>query len=376
MPKPMPELPHTSKADMEQARIDDLEDSGVHVLDLKKRLAEHGNEEALKTSLARIDELTLSVETSEEEEVREKLIGTMQALEQLGRSLPANDPAWDMVSERYKKLLAIKGKSGKEVSQTFSQVFDQFNDFIEDEFVTRAMQEKQAAGKGKGQSVNVGALMKEVYGRTQKEMEEIKRANRERVVALIDELKEKPYVQFDDIRQLHEANNRGVAPKSQSRMRMGDEDMVFGKAGRIGTRPEDLPAELGAFEARVENVIDQASIGSLSQAQYEIAVAQLHNEGLDMHPFNDRNGSTFLLFAELMMARRGHEPSKERESNYYKALTKTLGYNPVAVAMVGYEQFKIGFVPGYFKGVQTSQKEKEKEYNLAMKAVARMRRAA
>lgn len=370
----MSELPHTrQKIDVEAQRIIDLEESGVRLLDLKKRLAEYGKEEALAASLARIDALTKTVESANPEELREKLVGTMEALEELGRSLPAEDPAWADVTKRYEQLLAMKQKSGTEVSRAFSEVFDQFNDFIEDEFVARAIKEIQE--KKKGQGMNVGEVMKTVYGRTKEEIEDVKRRNRERVVETIEELKEKPYISFEDIGALHAANNRGVAPKAHSRMRLAseNEEMVFGKAGRIGTFTEDLPTEIGAFEARVEDVIDRASVGALSSAQYEIAVANLHNELLDMHPFNDRNGSTALLFMELMQARRGYEPPKKREPNYYLAVSKALGYNPVAVAIVGYEQYKIGFEAGYFKGVTAAKKKKR--YEMAVKVVKKLRAA-
>jgi hypothetical protein len=343
----------------------------------KKESAEDGAEQIrialLKKAYRSLDNLEARLQASvaeSSERVRSDLGALMHEMEGLSHALPANRPEWNDLTKRYKRLLDIKKGSSTEVSRVFSEIFDQFNDFIEDKFVAEAVRQ---VAKKEG-SANIAKVTEMVYGRTKEEVEGIKRANRERTIDLVDELKEKPYVSFDDIRQLHQTNNRGIIPKSYSRLREGateehlEEQIGFGK--RFGTLVEDLPEEIVAFEKRVEHLIDQALVQNMSDAQYEIAVAKLHNELLDIHPFNDRNGSTALLFIELMMARKGYEPSKKREPSYYKALGRALDYNPVAMSVVGYQQYKISNEYGYFEGEIV--KTKKKRYELAKTVIQKM----
>ncbi len=283
--------------------------------------------------------------------VRVDLILLMRELEVLSCIQPAGILGWNSVVRRYTRVLNIKKSSSVDVSRVFSEIFDEFNDFIEDELVSMVIREiSEEHG-----STNIEEAMHIAYGRTKKEVEEIKSRNRERAVELIGELIEKPYITFEDIRQLHETNNRGIIPKVYSRMRRTkteehpeDEHVAFYK--RAGTLPEDLPEEMKLFEERAADLIDKAILSDMSDVQYEVGVARLHNDLLDMHPFKDRNGSTALLFIETMMARRGYKPPKTREHVYYKALGKALDYNPVALSIVGYEQFKIAHQYGYFEG--------------------------
>lgn len=296
---------------------------------------------------AKINGLKKALETSigtSQEETRTQLVETMKHLELLTKILPEENHEWSDLTKHYKDVLALKSKSKTDASKIFSEVFDEFNDFVESEIAERAIERQEKATGG----VMIADVMQKAYGRTKEEIEDIKKRNRERVLKKINELKEKPYVTFEDIRSLHEINNRGIVPKSTSRMRKINEDVTFGQ--RFGTIAEELPEELADFEKRIEELINKKAIAKVNGLQYEIGVAKLHNELLDMHPFGDRNGSTALLFIELMMAREGHEPSNSREPSYYKALGKALNFNPAALAVVGYEQYKIAHVPGYFEG--------------------------
>lgn len=346
--------------------------AALELLAAQKDSAEEEGLEAIREALlqkvyARLNGLETKLETSaavSPEAVREDLVRLMQELEALSRVQPAGVLGWDSVVRRYQRVLSIKKGASVDVSRTFSEIFDEFNDFIEDELVSMAIRE---IAKEHG-SANIAQAMNIVYGRSKEEVEELKRRNRERVVELMNELTEKPYVSFEDIRQLHETNNRGIVPKTLSRMREAeneehpDEDVFFNR--RVGTFPEDLPEEMIRFEARAADLIDKVVVSNMSDTQYEIGIARLHNDLLDMHPFADRNGSTALLFIELMKARRGYKPPKTRERVYYKALGNALGYNPVALSIVGYEQYKIGYQYGYFEGEVV--KTKKKKYDLAV----------
>ncbi len=353
--------------------------AALELLAAQKDSAEEEGLEAIRGALlqkvyARLNRLETKLETSaatSPDAVREDLVHLMQELEALSRVQPAGVLGWDSVVRRYQRVLSIKKGSSVDVSRIFSEIFDEFNDFIEDELVSMAIRE---ISKEHG-SANIAQAMDIVYGRSKEEVEELKRRNRERTVELMEELNEKPYISFEDIRQLHETNNRGIVPKTFSRMREAkteehlDEHVGFGL--RVGTFPEDLPEEMIHFEARAADLIDKAVVSNMSDTQYEIGIAQLHNDLLDMHPFADRNGSTALLFIELMKVRRGYKPPKTRERVYYIALGKALGYNPVALSIVGYEQYKIGYRYGYFEGEVV--KTKKKKYDLAITIIKRLK---
>jgi hypothetical protein len=78
-------------------------------------------------------------------------------------------------------------------------------------------------------------------------------------------------------------------------------------------------------------------------------VAKLHNRLLDIHPFLDRNGSTCLLFVELLMAAHGgYIPPTDRIKNYNTNLSMILK-NSLAVAVVNYEHYKIEHQFGHYK---------------------------
>jgi hypothetical protein len=72
------------------------------------------------------------------------------------------------------------------------------------------------------------------------------------------------------------------------------------------------------------------------------------------------------------MIRKGYEPSPERQKDYYKHLGNVLGYNPVAMAVVGYEQYKISRTPGYYEGPGMTE-EKKQEYGKVMGLIERMK---
>ena len=99
-------------------------------------------------------------------------------------------------------------------------------------------------------------------------------------------------------------------------------------------------------------------VKDLSDMRYEIVAATLHNDLLDIHPFSDRNGSTSILFLELIMAKSGYVPSMKREKDYYKHLRKILDDNLLAISVVKHQHRKIGSKFGYFQGETIPESQK------------------
>ena len=161
-------------------------------------------------------------------------------------------------------------------------------------------------------------------------------------------MKEEGAITTDTITELHEINNRGIVPKSFSDFRSGSMGVTFGK--RIGTLPKDVLQEVEGVVERANSLLEGRRNKKYSKTDFQIATAMLHNQLLDIHPFPDRNGSTSLLLMELLMSHQGYKPSPKREGNYYKTVRRTLGHNPVAIGVVGYEHYLIANKPGHFEG--------------------------
>lgn len=314
----------------------------------------------------------LSTEVRTADQLKGGLRDVMATLHALSKQLPwsnkENEEVWKQIYNNFNDLRIAKRESGKqgaaEVEGAFREIFEEFSDFIEDEVVAYRMR------NGGGSIEDVTRMM---YGRTPEEMEAIKVRNREAVTSAMKEMSQKPGVDADMLERLHALNNKGIVPKEFSKLRE-DEDSIafFGKAGRLGLLGADVKPYVQEMLDRANDLIDRDSIGQVSKTRFEIEAAKLHNDLLDMHPFGDRNGSTSLLFLELMMTRKGYEPSPERQKDYYKHLGNVLGYNPVAVAVVGYEQYKISNVPGYYEGLQASG-EKKAQYDKILALVAKMK---
>lgn len=191
-----------------------------------------------------------------------------------------------------------------------------------------------------------------MYGLTSKQMEERKIENREEVVKSINHLAEQlrsgEMLTIEMITHLHEVNNHGIVPKRASKIRSKAwETVSFGK--RDGVSPEKVEPAVEIVIAEINKILQARSKKNLfSNLMWAVNVAKFHNDFLDIHPFSDRNGSTSLLLVELLMAVEGdYKPAHIRETNYYKNLFNILK-NPVAVAVVAYQHYKIAHTPGSY----------------------------
>ncbi len=295
--------------------------------------------------------------------VKDQLRQTMESMNAFAQIFPPSDAInlqeYTTLYKNFKSVVDLKGASGDTISKGFSEVFHEFSDFVDDEIVAKRAIELQAENK----MVSIEDVTMEVYGRSKEEMEIIKQKNREEVVKELKKIGEEPVMTSEMLLQLHRVNNRGVVPKKYSALREGEAYAIFFK--RVGTMPGDVRAEVDDVMERATDLSDQNALGEKSRLMYEIAAAKLHNDMLDIHPFSDRNGSTSLLFLEAMMTKVGYEPQTTREPDYYKFLRKVLGNNPVAVGIVGYEQYKMANTPGHYEGV-TMTPDKKMMYERVM----------
>jgi len=303
-------------------------------------------------ALGKLDQLRERLTTLREvQEVRTTLRELLSSMSRLAKQIPPerpeNEDYWSALYARFQGIVGAKREMGDEVQRVYSELFDEFSDFIEDEFAARAMQRLVKQGR----KVSVEHFMQDFYGRTPDEVEAIKQRNRKQVAQEIIKAKDEPYVDIATIERLHEVNNRGIVPRSESRLR--EKDIIFFGGVRMGILPGDVRQEMEAFAERVNRLIDEDVLKGVSKRRFEVAVAKLHNDLLNIHPFDDRNGSTALLFLELMMAKKGYVPSPTREKDYYQHLRKALDNNPIAIGLVGYEQYRITHIPGYFEGKTT-----------------------
>lgn len=348
------------RIDASKADVAEVLEGGIRDQLVGQAFADIG---ALKADLGR--------EMPTPEKLKSGLREVMATLHAISRQLPwsnkENAQVWEKIYNEFNDIrLSKKGSRdfGTEIEGAFRETFDEFSDFIEDEIVAYRIRH----GGG-----SIEDVTREMYGRTQEEMEALKRRNREAVVEAMGKMKEKPGVDIEMLEQLHSLNNKGVVPKEFSKLREdADSISFFGKAGRMGLMGPDVKPFMQEMIDRANDLIDRDAIGDVSKTRYEIEAAGLHNDMLDMHPFGDRNGSTSLLFLELMMTRKGYEPSPERQKDYYKHLSNVVGYNPVAMAVVGYEQYKINHVPGYYEG-PTVDPAKKAEYEKILGFVARLK---
>ncbi len=317
----------------------------------------------------------LELEGSDPEKIRGELaeiMGTLHSLsKQVQRSEKSNDDktdddraadkTWQDICSRFNELSSTRqsGVLKPEINKAFGEIFDQFGDFIEDEMVTERLRQEKGG--------NIEKITAELYGRTVEERERIKERNRAAVAEAIKEMADAPLIDVAMIEQLHAINNKGIVPKKFSRMRDNpDQPVTFNK--RLGLLAEDIEPEMEKMIERANDLYEKSIVENASKASYEIGAAQLHNDLLDMHPFGDRNGSTSLLFLELLMAKKGFEPPKTREKNYYRNLANIVGYNPAAMAVIGHEQYKIAHEFGHY-GEDTMPDDKKKRYKMIMNLI-------
>ncbi len=323
-----------SKLDASRANIAEAMEKGIQ-------------EQLVGQAFRNIDSLgqDLELEGADPEKLKGELseiMGTLNALsKQIPRSQQGSETTWRNIYNRFNQLSSVKrsGQLKPEVNKAFAEIFDQFSDFIEDEMVAHRLQ------SGSAQSIE--NTTKELYGRTREELEQLKESNREAVADAIKKMADAPTIELSMIEELHALNNKGIVPKEFSKLRE-DPNMVVTFNRRLGLLSDDVRPEMEKMIDRANDLFDKSIVENTSKMRYEIEAAKLHNDLLDMHPFGDRNGSTSLLFLELLMAKKGVEPPKTREKDYYKNLAKIVGYNPVAIAVVGHEQYKIANEPGYY----------------------------
>ncbi|MDD2786149.1 MAG: Fic family protein [Patescibacteria group bacterium] len=320
------------------------------------------HEQLVESALDKIDILSkqLGQNLNDPETIKSSLRNILDRMGSLSKQIPISEPnnvdLWKKMYDSFKGLVDIKLTDAR-TSRIFSEIFQEYSNFIDDEFAMQAFHQFLAEDKG----YDVEDAMQLTYGRTRVEIEEIKVQNRIQSVKEIKKLSAQDYLTVDDIIHLHRTNNKGITPQAFSRLRVNEMEH-FGL--RVGTMPDDLAEEMNLWEQRVNLVIQQSQDEAWTDIRYQIAVAQLHNQLLDIHPFLDRNGSTSLLFMELMMARRNYDPQKERERDFYKTVRKALSNNPVAIGLVAYEMGLISYVPGYYKGETT--KGRHAEYRKAV----------
>ncbi len=331
------------------------------------------HESLARRSLRRLDvlkdQLTGIREAEEAKKTLREFLESMSILaSQISPEQKENEPFWKEMVDRFKTITSSRKEMETQMRAVYDELIEEFRPFIEDELVAR----EEIRRIRSGTPVSAEHVMREIYGRTPEEIEAIKQRNRERVVAEIMEMKEEPHVTLDMIQRLHAVNNDGIIPRSEFKLREGESVISFGV--RFGILPGDVREEMEQFIERVNHFIDERAVRGVSDMRYEMTAASFHNEMLDMHPLPDRNGSTSLLFLELMMARRGYEPSKQREPDYYKHLWKILDGNPLAMGIVGYEQYRIKYVPGYFEGTTTREARKQRTYQTALEMILERRR--
>lgn len=372
---------HMAQADREKLAVMYLGAKNGRIDKNKEEIAdllEGGiKEQLVGQAFADLDAVKAGIEAAkaDPERLKGSLRETMATLNALAKRLPfseaGNEAIWTDIYNRFNEMRLTKkaeAKGGTEAAKAFSDIFEEFSGFIEDDIVAYRLAHSPGA--------SIEHVTQDTYGRSREEMEGIKRRNREAVVEAMGRMKEEPGVRVEMLEELHALNNKGIVPKSYSKLRENaDQIVTFGK--RLGLLGADVRPQIEAMVDRANDLIDRDVVHGVSSLRFEVEAAQLHNEMLDMHPFGDRNGSTSLLFLELMMTRKGYEPSPERQTDYYRHLGKVLDYNPVAMAVVGYEQYKISKVPGFYEGPGMTE-EKKAEYGKAMALIERIkkRRAA
>lgn len=317
-------------------------------------------EKLTELAFARVDGLYKELVTSKDtEDIKTKFREVMKTFVDLAQQMPpeleVHDKTWTKLYDRLLSATSLKNQEGvmPQVAEALKDVISEFEGEIEDEYVKREMKRLVASG----QVYYVEDLIAGIYGRSSEDLEEIKVRNREEVVAEIMRMQDEREVSVETLVRLYAINNRGIVPKESSRFRQGNASIGFGK--RVGLMPEDLVPEIEAVIRRAEVLMIRDAVKGVSKPLFEIAVAKLHNDILDIHPFPDRNGSTALLFIEFMMSKKGYVPDTKRQKGYYRQLLGALGNNPLAIGLVSYEHYKIHYVPGYYES-EAIAKDKDK----------------
>lgn len=292
-------------------------------------------------------------------EIKERSFSAMAILSFLSENLPVDDQhndEWEMVLTAFFKVLEIKIESKSPcVQKQLGEAFQKYHTLIDDRLTVYH--------RRRYRTHEIEDLTTLFYGRTVQQSNEMKKENRRAVTSELLEyakqIKEDGQpITIEMLASLHSTNNRGIVPSRISRIRETEgEDVFFGK--RVGVIPKDV-------QPAVQEVLNKANQlirnPPRSEFLYSIEVAKLHNRLLEIHPFMDRNGSTSLLFMELLMAAHGdYKPPEERNINYIGNLYKILN-SSVAVAIVGYEHHKISNQFGYYKSKSIKIDDKARKY--------------
>lgn len=325
----------------------------------------------IESGLTDLEKIITSLDKEKGEqaqETKEVLLSLMENIhglyEKIDVSQEGDESIYDEVGFKMTKLMDMKGQAEGLVDNAFSEIFYDYSDFIDEAFTLKYIEYLRS----KGETPSAEEATQRIYRRTPEQIEAIKSKNRELVAEKLEELAQKPYIELQDIEDLHALNNKGIVPRRFSRMRReeGEEVLFF---ERLGLLPADVEPEMQRVVDDINDLFDKRALG-MSKTRYEMVAAKLHNDILDIHPFLDRNGSTSLMVLELMMAREGYKPSPKREKDYYRKLRKMVSNNPIAVSVVGYEQYNMKYNPGYFASERiVSDKEKKAYYDKVLDMV-------
>lgn len=343
---------------------------------LEKSMAKLIQSSVLKCFDSKCEEIEKGLKSNilSSEEIEGKVEELFQLLNYLGEIFPDSENestwVWFRIDKKFSKILKIKTIYGEQVEVVIKKLFAKYQRFIE---------EGEAQYRFKHTFVEqvLEKTTSSIYGRSAKEQEELKSENRVNAAKYIADFFKQPNqskkVSILDLETLHAINNRGIVPQSYSKIRPNspgleyrDNPIFFGK--RVGVHVDDVEKEVSQLLSRVNTLLERDSKKPLSKLQWSIEVAKLQNELLDIHPFWDRNGSTALLFAEMLMTKKGHKPNPIREKGgrserYYKRLINVFS-NPIAISIVAYENYKIALQPGFYNSrfVPLTQ-ERKKYYN-------------
>lgn len=272
-----------------------------------------------------------------------------------------NKDFWYSISEAFTEVISLKNEeSGVEMDQIIDSLVDKYKNLSE-----KILSFQFFKGSSDSLEGNTQSLLK----KSAEEMEAIKAGNRAKVASHINAL-QKDTISIDDIEKIHAINNENVVPKEYSKIRHihkdADRVSVVSYLLRVGVHPEDLREELSELLDRVNSMIEKDKRKPLSKFQWSLQVAKIHNDFLDIHPFFDRNGSTALLIAELLMKRKGYQLPEERNvsgknEGYYSKLHSVLG-NPIACLLVLSFHVKMAIVPGYYRSGKVKLSRSKKEF--------------
>lgn len=288
----------------------------------------------------------------DESVVEAKALAAMAVLNFLSEGVPVDDDhemEWAQLDSMFTQVMVLKATSDQRtVQEKLGLAFERYETFVEDGMFAYRMRKR-------GESAEDTTRF--MYGMSVEQMESQKSANRAKVsdklTTYVQQIQSGQSITIQMISDLHATNNKRIVPRHLSELRKGE--VFFGK--RVGVMPQHVQAEFQLVLDKANHLIQHPPRGPLKQLRLSVQVAKLHNQMLDIHPFADRNGSTSLLFCELLMATLGgYSPPRTRVRNYNRNLSNILG-NSTAVALVSYEHYKIAHRFGHYKSKTAASDE-------------------